>query len=321
MAVGRITGPLLKANLVRQGVDLAFETDLLYIDVINGRIGIKTSSPSTDLQINGTTRTTNLEVTTEADIASFTISGNTIASSNSVINLEPSGTNPVVYQAKLLVNNNLQITTNQISTTTTNSDLNITTTGSGQVNVNSNMLVNGDLHATGNITADGNITIGNSNTDNVTFNADIASNIIPDTTLSYNLGSPSKNWKTAYVQTVEADAINSNSILVNGIDLALPPGNTIYVATNGSDTNAGLHENDPVLTLKHALSIATSGDTIYIYPGVYLEAFPLTIPVGVTVRGAGIRAVTIKPTTGTRYNDAFILNGETTVEDLAITDF
>ena len=321
MAVGRITGPLLKANLVRQGVDLAFETDLLYIDVTNGRIGIKTSSPSTDLQINGTTRTTNLEVTNQADIASFTISGNTIASSNSVINLEPSGTNPVVYQAKLLVNNNLQITTNQISTTTTNADLNLTTTGTGQVNVNSNMLVNGDLHATGNITADGNITIGNSNTDNVTFNADIASNIIPDTTLTYNLGSSTNNWKTAYIQTVQADATHSNSILVNGINLALPPGNTIYVATTGNDTSAGLHENNPVLTIAHALSIATSGTTIYIYPGTYTEAFPLTVPQGVTIRGAGIRAVKIAPTSTTRYNDAFLLNGETTIEDLTVADF
>jgi hypothetical protein len=33
MAVGRITGTLLKANLLRDGVDLAFETDLLYLDV------------------------------------------------------------------------------------------------------------------------------------------------------------------------------------------------------------------------------------------------------------------------------------------------
>ena len=86
MALGRITGPLLKANLLRQGVNLAFETDLLYIDVINGRIGVKTTTPTNELQINGTARTTNLEVSQEATIASFTISGNTIASTNNVIN-------------------------------------------------------------------------------------------------------------------------------------------------------------------------------------------------------------------------------------------
>ena len=54
MAVGRISGPLLKANLIRNGVDLAFETDLLYLDVNNNRVGIKKSNPSYELDISGT---------------------------------------------------------------------------------------------------------------------------------------------------------------------------------------------------------------------------------------------------------------------------
>ena len=70
MAIGRISGPLLKANLLRDGVDLAFESDLLYLDVINRRIGVKTKTPSHDLTIDGTTRTTNLLVDTAATIAS-----------------------------------------------------------------------------------------------------------------------------------------------------------------------------------------------------------------------------------------------------------
>ena len=325
MAIGRISGPLLKANLLREGVDLAFETDLLYLDVVNGRIGINTTAPTHDLQVVGTARTTNLVVDTEADIASFTINNNTIASSNSVINLEPSGSNPVVYQGKLVVNSNLQLTTNTISTTVTDDNLNFNTSGTGQVNVNSNMLVNGDLHATGNITADGNITIGDNSSDNVIFKADIASNIIPDQTNFYNLGSDptvgGNAWKTAYLQSVQATNITSNSILINGIDLALPQGNTIYVATTGLDTNAGLHEHNPVLTIKHALTLAIPGDTVYIYSGTYTEVFPLIVPQGVSVKGANLRTVTIQPTTLTRYNDAFLLNGETTIEDLTVANF
>ena len=57
MAIGRITGSVLKSNLTRNGVDLAFETNLLYLDVTNSRVGIGTSEPSTTLQINGTTTT------------------------------------------------------------------------------------------------------------------------------------------------------------------------------------------------------------------------------------------------------------------------
>ena len=55
MAIGRISGAMLKANLERLGTDLAFETDLLYLDVVNDRIGINTNSPSASLQIDNVT--------------------------------------------------------------------------------------------------------------------------------------------------------------------------------------------------------------------------------------------------------------------------
>jgi hypothetical protein len=54
MAIGRISGSVLKSNLTRNGVDLAFETSLLYLDVTNSRVGIGTSSPATTLDVNGT---------------------------------------------------------------------------------------------------------------------------------------------------------------------------------------------------------------------------------------------------------------------------
>jgi hypothetical protein len=330
MAVGRISGPLLKSNLLRDGVDLAFETNLLYLDVTNGRVGVNTATPGYDLEVNGTVRSTNAIVDTQTTIASFTVSGNTIASSNSTINLEPSGANAVVYQGKLQVNSNLQLTTNAISTTVTDANLEFNTIGVGQVRINSNTLINGNLHVTGNLQVDGDsagqITIGDSNTDAVDFKADVASNIIPDNqsplyTPVYDLGSTSKRWANVYTTDIQSTSITSAGITINGINLELPQGNIYYVATTGSNSNAGEHENNPVLTLKYALSLAGAGDTVYIYPGVYTEIFPLTIPVGVAVKGAGIRAVTIQPTVGTVDKDAFLLNGETTVEDLTVTGF
>ena len=74
MAVGRISGPLLKDNLLRDGVNLAFETDLLYLDVVNSRVGINTKTPTNDLSVNGTTRTTNLYITNSATIGTLTFS-------------------------------------------------------------------------------------------------------------------------------------------------------------------------------------------------------------------------------------------------------
>jgi hypothetical protein len=54
MAIGRITGQMLSANLARSGTDLAFETNLLALDVTNSRVGVGTASPATTLHISGT---------------------------------------------------------------------------------------------------------------------------------------------------------------------------------------------------------------------------------------------------------------------------
>ena len=322
MAVGRISGPLLKANLLRNGVDLAFENDLLYLDVNNLRVGIKTNNPSHDLHVNGTTRTTTLEVTNQLDIGNITMSGTTITSNASQLNLTATGgLDPVVYQKKIVVDN-LDIENNSIVINTADTDLELSANGTGQVKIFSDTLINGNLHATGTITADGNIIIGDTNTDNINFNADIASDILPDQTLFYDLGDTNKRWKEVWADTTYTQDLNiTGALVLDGVNLALRPGNLLFVSTNGNNTFTGTHQNDPFLTVKHALSVATAGTTVYIYPGVYNEIFPLTIPVGVTVKGSGLRSVTIQPTAGTISQDAFLMNGETTVEDLTVRGF
>lgn len=246
MAVGRISGPLLKANLLRKDLmplaeqNLAFETDLLYIDVINGRIGVKTTTPAYDLDVNGTTRTSNLEVTTTATLATFTIVGDTISSTSSNINLTPQGTNPVVYQGTIVVDQ-LRINTNTIATTGTDTNLEITTTGTGKVNFNSSVEVFGDLHATGTITADGNIQLGNADTDNIVFTGEVNSDILPNTDTTYNLGSTLKRWYHLYsninnVTTTNSTYLYADNVQTTGIDIT---GNTISTRV----TNADLHLN------------------------------------------------------------------------------
>ena len=55
MALGRISGPLLKSNLQRTS-DLAVETNLLYIGHTDGKIGIKTVTRPRDFTIDGTAK-------------------------------------------------------------------------------------------------------------------------------------------------------------------------------------------------------------------------------------------------------------------------
>jgi len=317
--VGKISGQMLRDDLLRNGVDLAFETDLIYLDVNSRKVGIKTATPSHDLTVNGTTRTTVLEVLNSATIDDIVIDNNQIYSTTGTLNLNPTVGGHVVYQNKLLVDD-IQIEGNQIATVNSNADLNFTTSGTGKINLNGNTEVIGNLHATGTITADGNLQLGDSDTDSITFNADIASNIIPDIDNTFQLGDSLKRWKDIWVDTLHADAVVTGAITVAGIDIALNQGNIYYVAVNGDDGNSGTHQNDPLSSVGRALDLATAGDTVYIYPGTYSEALPLTVPVGVTVKGAGIRSVTIEPDSDVTV-DVFLLNGETTVEDLTISGF
>ena len=88
MAIGRITGSVLKSNLTRNGTDLAFETNLLYLDVTNSRVGIGTSEPTTALQVNGTITATGLAGLTSLAVDGVTIADNTISTNASNANLE-----------------------------------------------------------------------------------------------------------------------------------------------------------------------------------------------------------------------------------------
>ena len=318
MAIGRISGPLLKANLLREGVNLAFENDLLYLDVNNNRIGINNATPQYDLDVVGTTRAPTLEVSTLANIGNVSITGTTISTTQPTLNL--GAADNVIYQNKLTIDS-FDLENNVISTNQADTNIEFNPNGTGTVEIFADTHVTGNITATGNISSDGNITLGDADTDNVTFNAEINSNIIPDATNTYSLGSTTKYWSDVRTQNFFANTVTTDSITVAGVDIALRQGNIFYVAENGLDSYTGDHPSDPYGSLKYALTQATSGDTIHIYPGVYQEIFPMTVPAGVTVKGHTMRGVNITPTAGTNSNDAFLVNAGATIEDLTISGF
>ena len=55
------------------------------------------------------------------------------------------------------------------------------------------------LGVTGNITATGSITMGDADTDNITFNADVNSNIVPNAHDSFSLGIDTKSWQNLFL--------------------------------------------------------------------------------------------------------------------------
>jgi hypothetical protein len=80
-------------------------------------------------------------------------------------------------------------------------------------------------------------------------------------------------------------------LLCLAIPAAIPAAasaNTYYVANSGSDSNPGTSAS-PWLTIGHALTIASSGDTISIAAGTYPEQLTITKPV--TLMGAGATTI------------------------------
>jgi hypothetical protein len=217
-------------------VDLAFETDLLYLDVNNSRIGINTASPQYELDVVGTTRTTDLEVLDQLDVGNFTITGNTISSDLPTISFIASGGEATVYHSRLIVND-IEIHGNKISTTVSNSNLELDPSGTGKVDIQSatdiagNLSVNGNISATGNITIGGNLTIGDALTDTITINASIRSDLIPETDNSYDLGSSSYKWRAVYAQGIFATNLSLSTFDIGNIHLE----NNTITTTSSSD--------------------------------------------------------------------------------------
>ena len=315
--IGRISGPLLKDNLLRNGVDLSFETDLLYLDVNNDKIGIKTDSAARELEIVTHGQTTNLIVDDLIKVADLEVNDTSEISSL----LDPIYLNAgTSIHANALKVDDIKINNNRVETTVANSHLELRSTN--RVVINSNTFVDASLHATGDIRFDGDITFGSDDADSVTFNADIASDVNPDLTNTYSLGSTDKKWNTLYAQAIRgANVVVSNLTSPANITFSLRLANALFVSTNGSNSNQGDHYNSPYRNINYALSQATAGDTVYVFPGTYSEIFPLTVPAGVTVVGYDIRQTIIEPTEPTKSNDAFLLNGECTVSDLTIRNF
>ena len=191
----------------------------------------------------------------------------------------------------------------------------------------STLTVTGDVHATGNVTYGGSsITIGDDSTDSARFLSDFHNNLVPDLDNVYHIGKDddstggAKRFRGTFNNLV-ADSITANGLIYQGIELTKDVGIYFVSTNNGADTNDGNNPGGPFATLTKALSVATSGDLIYIYPGQYQEAFPMTVPKGVTIQGDSIRGVEIYPTSATQSNDAFLLNSDVTIENITIKDF
>jgi hypothetical protein len=78
----------------------------------------------------------------------------------------------------------------------------------GLVTVTGDMEINGNLTVKGN--SDGQITIGDSNADNVAITAELNSNIVPNLDNTYDLGAPLQRWRKVYSYATVHDQTATN---------------------------------------------------------------------------------------------------------------
>ena len=97
----------------------------------------------------------------------------------------------------------------------------------GGLGVAKNVNIGGNLTVTGTTTFNGGtITLGDADTDNVVFSADVDSNIIPDDDDTYDLGSSTKEWQdlfidgTANIDTLAADTAAIGDLTDNRVVIA-----------------------------------------------------------------------------------------------------
>ena len=329
--VGRISGPLLKSNLQRTS-DLSFETDLLYIAHTNGKIGIKDDAPAFDLTIDGTTNTPSSIISTNsANLGNFTVNstGFNAPTGDITIGLVDGNGNP---KAGDIVMNELRTASLSFTNSTISSSDDIIIQpgpGTGIFRIPTDLKSYGDIHATGDITFDGNLLISgdDANEDTITIGGELDSNLVPDQTLTYNLGSNTQRWGHIYTNRILDlnDVAIQGDLSFNGIAVNLGIVNKWYVSTNGLDTSPGDHPNFAFATIQRAIQAveeSTAGPhEIHILAGEYEEVFPLEVPMNTTIKGYSLRSVTVKPTVATQNKDAFLLNEASLVSDLTVKDF
>ena len=258
MAIGRISGQMLKANLLRSGVDLAFETNLLVLDVTNSYVGIGTATPSRQLHVSGTGALrlpsgsdAQRGTSANGDIRYNTDQGYIEGYSNGTWkNLTDQGIDAVVEDSTPQLGGNLDVQTYSIETSVTNGNITISPNGTGSVVMSKVDIGGGEIDGTvigansaaaGTFTAltstsldvtDGDITnVGDINVDSVSSDAGSFDLLLDDNTAAALEIKEGSNAYMTFVTTDSAEQIT--------VDKKLLVSNGVTFESNTVDINGG----------------------------------------------------------------------------------
>ena len=173
--------------------------------------------------------------------------------------------------------------------------------------ITGNLEVDGDITFRAGAGSGGTLTFGDLDTDNIVFNADVQSSVVPDTTANYNLGSASKQWNNLWVDgtasidtlTVDENSTFTGHLQVDSGDIRVPNTTTTVdlfddyattVEAFGGGTAIRIGATTGTLTLRNPTLVGTETiQNVYNTVATTVNAFGAagTINMGVSLSGGG----------------------------------
>ena len=260
--LGRISGKLLAENLERNGIPLAFETDLLYLDTENLKIGINTDAPTYEFSVNGDTLSKNVIANNSAVIDNLSIQPNGVVTTTvGQIDIFPTGGDPQAIFDRLATDN-LFFSSNRIST---GSDQNIEfdPDGIGVVNLSADVNLSGNLYSTQTINLDGdldfggNLIVGDEITDTLAITPNFENDIVPAQNNTFDLGSTDLRWRNVYANDASLEA----PVTVSNFTINYPA--TISVASGPIDFQVNGVEPLTIFDKLSTEELSFQGNRIY----------------------------------------------------------
>ena len=140
--------------------------------------------------------------------------------------------------------------------------------------IGENLRVHGNIVTDGDTTISGNLVFGDTSSDQVTFSADINSNMIPNTDLTFDIGSSTKKWNKTYtghitaaqatasgVPAISVTSADADKIAID-VDAEQTSANVVDIDANSLTTGNAIDITAPALTTGSALTIdSNSADT------------------------------------------------------------
>ena len=173
------------------------------------------------------------------------------------------------------------------------------------LSVTGNLEVDGDITFRAGSGSGGTLTFGDLDTDNIIFNADVQSSIVPDTTANYNLGTATKQWNnlwidgTASIDTLEVDDNSTfvGYLQVDSGDIRVPSTTTTVdlfddyattVEAFGDATSIRIGETSGTLTLRNPTIVGSEAtQNLFNTVATTVNAFGAATNINMGVAGGG----------------------------------